>query len=1191
MKIFIKLLKNKNLMMVAGVILIIMVIFVYGARYRVPRNTRLLAVVILLFIVIIYLQIKQLQARRGAAKLEESIQAQADEQKVAMRPEKREEIEALKQELTLAIESLKKSKLGKGHSGKAALYALPWYMFIGPPAAGKTTAIRNSGLEFPSGSDIKGIGGTRNCDWFFSNSAILLDTAGRYTTEDEDRQEWHAFLDILKKYRTRQPINGVIVGMSITDLLKAAPDEIEWHARNIRKRIDELVKRLDTRFPVYLVFTKCDLIRGFVELFENLSRKEREQIWGCTLSREQQKKMNPREVFEKEFQLLVQSLNDYRLQCFSHAVKPEKRGKVFIFPLEFNALKENLGHFVNKLFQPNPYQESPFFRGFYFTSGTQEGVPIDRVIEAISRQFGLPPETMTEPEVEKKSYFINKLFTDIIIPDRSMVVQTTRAASRRSFVRIGTVAASAVVLGLFIFWVSQAFVGNKIRLNAVKSAAESMQKVDWGDRTLLNVNFQNITRLSNQLETLEGPRPLFSPPGIYKGKSLLIPTRELYYRKLNAFVDRLLYRTLESHLEDYQNDVPHPWEVIRNYLGAYLLMDTEKELLKESKFEEFLCLELEQLLEERQFPFVTFEDQEDFRLLVKDQIAFFVKNLNKEGSLQFVNKPDLIEDVRIRLVSYGRPSFEVVYDRIKNKGYEELPVDFTLIKAVGEEYGGLITCDFPVPGFFTKDGWEQFVAAAIEKESKDQNEWTWILGELGRKISPELQDERMIKENLLNLYWREYAQHWRKFLQSIRYRSENSLASMAQHLNLLGHSTDSPLNPLLNRVMSETKFIQEMEKSASLPQKVIVQPAKKIFGGEKKKEAAQELESLRDIDRQFRALHALVTASESGESGELQNILSKYSTIGMALEGMQEAPAEAVKYAAMLLESGAGDLPEALKAIGEALKEVDAVTRRNLFEQPVKNAWEIILREAQSHLDSLWRTQVYNVFQSSLANFYPFSSSVEDAPIEDVVNFFKKPDGVLWTFVETHLKPFVRTETWGPKTWQGRGIRLSPSIASAFRDADNIHKGFIGKELPLDFMLEPAQPETDTITRAKISKISISIDGKEHVYEMGGIRGDIFMWPASQGTPGAKLKVHMRETQAEPPPLEFPGVWGWFRLLQEATIEPEGSAFTKFKLTWEFERAGHYTVKVIYRLETNTAMNPFRNLQSFFRFSCPVRLY
>ncbi|BAN96200.1 type VI secretion protein IcmF [Plautia stali symbiont] len=49
------------------------------------------------------------------------------------------------------------------------LYQLPWYVMIGAPGAGKTTALLNAGLEFPLTDSlgkeaVRGVGGTRNCD-------------------------------------------------------------------------------------------------------------------------------------------------------------------------------------------------------------------------------------------------------------------------------------------------------------------------------------------------------------------------------------------------------------------------------------------------------------------------------------------------------------------------------------------------------------------------------------------------------------------------------------------------------------------------------------------------------------------------------------------------------------------------------------------------------------------------------------------------------------------------------------------------------------------------------------------------------------------------------------------------------------------------------------------------------------------
>ena len=92
----------------------------------------------------------------------------------------------LRERFEEAVAALKKQR----RSGNS-LYDLPWYVFIGAPGSGKTTALINSGLKFPleqrvGKGAVRGVGGTRNCDWWFTDEAVFLDTAGRYTTQDSD---------------------------------------------------------------------------------------------------------------------------------------------------------------------------------------------------------------------------------------------------------------------------------------------------------------------------------------------------------------------------------------------------------------------------------------------------------------------------------------------------------------------------------------------------------------------------------------------------------------------------------------------------------------------------------------------------------------------------------------------------------------------------------------------------------------------------------------------------------------------------------------------------------------------------------------------------------------------------------------------------------------------------------------------
>jgi len=240
-------------------------------------------IIILLFAVWIGWRVLRLiQARRNAAKVMQGLVAVAPD---AATVATSEELATLKQRMDEALALLKRAKLG-GHE-RRNLYELPWYVIIGPPGSGKTTALVNSGLNFPlaehmgSGA-IRGVGGTRNCDWWFTDEAVLLDTAGRYTTQDShaevDKAAWLGFLDLLKTQRKRRPIDGAFVAISLSDLLLGSETERAAHARAIRARVQELYTQLGVRFPIYVMLTKLDLVPGFMEFFDALSKEERAQV-------------------------------------------------------------------------------------------------------------------------------------------------------------------------------------------------------------------------------------------------------------------------------------------------------------------------------------------------------------------------------------------------------------------------------------------------------------------------------------------------------------------------------------------------------------------------------------------------------------------------------------------------------------------------------------------------------------------------------------------------------------------------------------------------------------------------------------------------------------------------------------------------------------------------------------------------
>ncbi|MBC8129697.1 MAG: type VI secretion system membrane subunit TssM, partial [Rhizobiaceae bacterium] len=353
----------------------------------------------------------------------------------------------LNERMTEALEVLKSS------SGSSSyLYDLPWYIIIGPPGAGKTTALINSGLKFPLANDksaaaIAGVGGTRYCDWWFTEEAVLIDTAGRYTTQDSDtssdKKSWEAFLQLLKKHRPKQPINGVILAISLEDLMVIDAKDIDAHSTAIRKRLLELHTELKVDFPVYSLFTKADLVSGFREYFGSFTEARRRKVWGATFQTEDRRKKTVGEV-PTEHDALVRRLTEELPDRLHEEPDPIARIGIFGFPAQVANLRERIAMFLAAIFEPTRFQPNVALRGFYFSSGTQEGTPIDQVLGSMGRSFGATGVT-DRFSGTGKSFFLHDLLKNVIFAESGWVSRDIRAVRRAAMLYWGGIAAVGVV--------------------------------------------------------------------------------------------------------------------------------------------------------------------------------------------------------------------------------------------------------------------------------------------------------------------------------------------------------------------------------------------------------------------------------------------------------------------------------------------------------------------------------------------------------------------------------------------------------------------------------------------------------------------------------------------------------------------------------------------------------------------------
>jgi len=1193
MRGLLRVLKSRTFLIGLGFMLLICLVLLLGAWLAWDWIIRLVAIIGVLVVGILILMFQFMRANRGADEIEKSIKKQAEQQRISTRPDRRGEVEELQQQFDRAIERLKQSKLGQGKRGRAALYALPWYMFIGPPGAGKTTAIVNSGLNFPIGTDrVQGVGGTRNCDWFFTDSAILLDTAGRYMTEQEDADEWLAFLDSLKQYRSERPVNGVIIGIPVPDLALASYDQVEWHADNIRRRVDELVRRLGVKFPVYLVFTKSDMLQGFVEFFGEMSRRDREQVWGATFNKDQQESTELRAVFEREFEVLTSAMVNRRSARLSRPMKREERQLVYAFPLQLASLKDNLGYFVQRLFQPNPYQENPVFRGFYFTSGTQEGVPLDRVIQTIARQFDLPGMgAVGGATAEAKSYFIKDLFTDVIVPDQYMVRRTSKASRRGNFQRVGVTVGALVLLGLFLLGASQALVRSRGSLNRAEAAAASTGSVAWDAPATAIDNLGRIDTLNQQLDRLD--RTAWLRLGLSRDGTVLQPIRRLYLDHARSFVRAYPLHRLENNMRQATRDVrveDADREALTEDLKAYLLLTEERPRLEEENNRTFLIRHLTELAVADLEPTATTLTQGELRSRVEPPVTAFVGALREQEALAFASDPNLIRTTRARIDE--PPSIQSLYARLRLEGRDAVP-PFRLQDAVPGRFGDLLRSDTEVPGFFTQNGWETFVADKIEEVSRNPTGEDWVMGRGAEETPLNLGTEDQVASELVGLYFSDYTSEWLRFLRGVRVKNFSDMRDAARSMGTLGDANGSPIAYLLANVTVQTRFENQSELAGDLQDQVAqgvdraAQRAARRLGARGRIGSGLGGNNERHpVDLQFQWLHNLKADlfESGGAAPSLYQAFTGLREIGSTLDGIAGDQAQVAQYAAAVLKGGGGDLDRELRNIGSALATFNQDARRQLFEQPVMQAWSAVLGITQQHLNNRWQDVVYNPFRSRFASAYPFDpGSSADAPISDVEAFFAPESGVVNAFLQEELEPYVGRNIEQPVSWRGTGIRLSTAAREAIRRAQHIAANLYNSgRMSLSFELQPEQPDAST-NAPTVYQVSLRLLGREETYDLGSRRWTRYDWP---GTGDAVLTVSTQT--ADLTPKRYDGAWALFRMLQEAGINARTS--TQYELRWSFERTGQYTITARYDLRTQSAANPFGNLRGFFNFQPPPAL-
>ncbi|MDB6165057.1 MAG: type secretion protein IcmF [Lacunisphaera sp.] len=400
------------------------------------------------------------------------------------------------------------------------LYSLPWYIVCGEPGSGKTEAVRRCKVGFPPGlqDEMQGAGGTINMHWWFTNYAVLIDTAGKLLFQEAppgSTTEWTEFLTLLRKTRPNCPINGLLLVIPSESLIKDSMDEIATKAGKIARQLEVIQRTLDVRFPVFVLITKCDKIVGFREFFSGVKDPQlQDQMtgWSNPTSLDTPFQM---EAVNRHLAEVVQRIGRRRLGMLKDPV-PTDHGKrradevdaLFALSSSISALAPRLRKYLETIFGAASQSAKPLFlRGIYFTSALTEGKELDTELAAA---LGLTEDQLPASKAweRERSYFLKDLFLQKVFKEKGLVTRatnTTQLLKNRQRIIGGVVAlGTLVVLGVSFlgYRALKSSVGSELPYWRAGAQAENWSGTRWRPivNNRLEYNGNDIVKLDAHAE-------------------------------------------------------------------------------------------------------------------------------------------------------------------------------------------------------------------------------------------------------------------------------------------------------------------------------------------------------------------------------------------------------------------------------------------------------------------------------------------------------------------------------------------------------------------------------------------------------------------------------------------------------------------------------------------------------------------
>jgi len=466
-----------------------------------------------------------------------------------------------------------------------------------------------------------------------------------------------------------------------------------------------------------------------------------------------------------------------------------------------------------------------------------------------------------------------------------------------------------------------------------------------------------------------------------------------------------------------------------------------------------------------------------------------------------------------------------------------------------------------VSGIFTRQAWEQTVQPTIEKVVKARREeMDWVLTDSQPQYQQESSPEAL-RNRLNERYFADFSDAWLSFLNSLRWRHTRTLSDAIDQLTLMADARQSPLVALMNTLNIQGRTGQSGEAISDS----LMRSAKNLLGRENPNIIDQRLSVHGPLDATFDPVLVLMDKNRTGdEIQSLQTYLTRVTQVRLRLQQVTNAVdplAMTQALAQTVFQGKAIDLTQTRdygSLIAAGLGQEWSSFGRTLFVQPMEQAWQQVLAPAADSLNTQWQQTLVSDWKRAFGGRYPFSDSSSEASLPLLAKYLNVDSGRIAHFLQTRLKGILHREgsRWVPDSINAQGLTFNPAFLKAINTLSQLSEVvFTRGDAELHFELRPG-------TTSGVMQTHLVIDSQKLTYVNQMPQWKRITWPADTEAPGAALSWISTQTGTRQY-ADIPGVWGWIRLLEKASVSAYPGIASSYQLSWKAQdgKALNYTLR------------------------------